>query len=72
MKSAWRVWAYALGQKEGKSDKEADVIAIIRTLIMIQLLVTNCFIIAGNIRHWNDHDPFNTSFITPQSKQTVS
>jgi len=26
----WRVWAKALGQKEGKSDKEADTIAIVR------------------------------------------
>jgi len=72
VKSAWRIWAYALGQKEGKSDKEADVIALIRTLIMAQLLITNCFIIAGNIRHWNDHDPFNTSFIAVPSKNTLS
>ena len=50
----WRIWAKALGEKSGKSDREADFIAIIRTFIFIQLVVTNCFIIAGNIRHWND------------------
>ena len=57
MKRFWRVWAKALGEKSGKSDKEADFIAIIRTLIFTQLVVTNCFIIAGNIRHWNDPAP---------------
>ena len=50
-KSAWRIWALALGRKEGRSDKEADKIAIIRTLIMFQLIVTNFFIIAGNVKH---------------------
>ena len=55
MKTLWRIWAKALGDKSGKSDQEADFVALIRTLIFIQLVVTNCFIVAGNIRHWNDH-----------------
>ena len=55
VKKLWRVWAKALGEKSGKSDKEADTIARIRTFIFVQLVITNCFIIAGNIRHWNDH-----------------
>ena len=53
-KSAWRIWAKALGQKEGKNNREADTVAIIRTLIMIQLVTTNGFIIANAIRHWNN------------------
>jgi len=53
-KSAWRIWAKALGQKEGKNNREADTVAIIRTLIMIQLVITNGFIIANAIRHWNN------------------
>jgi len=52
--SMWRIWAKALGEKSGRTDKEADIIAAIRTFIFIQLIVTNCFIVAGNIRHWND------------------
>jgi hypothetical protein len=48
----WRLWAKALGEKTGKSDKEADKIAVIRTLIVIAYLVTNIFIVAGVIRHW--------------------
>ena len=55
VKKVWRVWAKALGEKSGKSNKEADTIAKIRTFIFLQLVITNCFIVAGNIRHWNDH-----------------
>ena len=47
----WIVWAKSLGQKEGRSDKEADQVAIIRTLVMTQILITNFFIIAGNVKH---------------------
>ena len=61
----WRIWAKALGEKSGKSDREADFIAIIRTFIFIQLIVTNCFIIAGNIRHWNDA-PMDKSLNNPK------
>jgi len=50
----WRIWAKALGEKHRRSDREADIIAGIRTLIFISYLVTNLFIISGVIRHWND------------------
>ena len=46
----WRIWAYALGRKEGRNQKDADRIAVIRTLIMVQLIITNFFIIAGNVK----------------------
>jgi hypothetical protein len=52
MKNIWRIWAKALGEKSGNSDNEADRIALIRTIIVISYIVTNCFIIAGVIRHW--------------------
>lgn len=48
-KSIWRYWALALGRKEGGNNKEADKIALIRTFIMVQLVITNGFIVAGNI-----------------------
>lgn len=48
----WRLWAKALGEKVGRNDKEADIVAIIRTLILACYIVTNFFIIAGVIRHW--------------------
>lgn len=53
-KNAWRWWAKAIGEKASKDDKESDIVAGIRTFIFITYLVTNCFIIAGVIRHWND------------------
>ena len=48
----WRLWAKALGEKHGKSNREADTIAIIRTVIVACYLVTNLFIVAGVLRHW--------------------
>jgi hypothetical protein len=48
----WRLWAKALGEKVGKSNEEADRIAIIRTGILLVYLITNLFIVAGVIRHW--------------------
>ena len=54
MRKIWRIWAKALGAKEGKNDREADIIAGIRTLILICYMVTNVAIVANAIRHWND------------------
>jgi hypothetical protein len=48
----WRVWAKALGQKDGRNDREADAIALIRTTLVLLAMVTNIMIIAGIIRHW--------------------
>ena len=49
-KTLFRLVAKALGSKEGKNDKEADRVALIRLLITLQILVTNFFIIYGVIR----------------------
>jgi hypothetical protein len=51
--SMWRLWAKALGQKEGITDSEADVVAALRTAIVALYIITNLFIIAGILRHWN-------------------
>lgn len=53
-KTAWRWWAKAIGEKASKCDKESDKIALIRTFIFATYLITNVFIVAGVIRHWND------------------
>ena len=50
----WRLWAKALGEKHGKTDTEADTIALIRTIIVATYIITNLFIVAGVMRHWND------------------
>lgn len=49
----WRIWAKALGEKASAHNHEADRVALIRTLIFVSYLVTNLFICAGVIRHWN-------------------
>lgn len=50
----WRIWAKALGEKQGKNDREADTVAGIRTVIFLTYLITNCAIVANAIRHWDD------------------
>ena len=52
MRNYWRIWAKALGQKEGNTDQEADRIAFIRSMIVLFYIVTNLFIIAGIIHKW--------------------
>lgn len=54
MKSMWRLWAKALGEKAHRKDHVADQIAVIRTIIFASYLITNAFIVAGVIRHWDD------------------
>ena len=58
----WRWWAKALGEKATKNDREADHIARIRTLIFFTYLITNIFIVAGVIRHWNDSPPIHLHY----------
>jgi hypothetical protein len=53
MKKFWSLWAKALGDKGVKDDdRDSDIIAIIRTVIVLCYIGTNIFIVAGVIRHW--------------------
>ena len=54
IRKVWRIWAKALGQKDGRDDREADTIAGIRTFILISYMVTNVAIVANAVRHWDD------------------
>ena len=51
MKNIWRLWAKALGEKQG-ANQEADFIDLIRTLIILQAIICNLFIIANIIKNW--------------------
>ena len=51
---AFKIWANALGPKAADCPKISDRVAWVRTFIFVSYLVTNCFIVAGVIRHWND------------------
>lgn len=53
-RNVWRLWCYALGAKSGKTDKEANIVSIIRTIIFCTYLITNIAIVANVVRHWND------------------
>lgn len=44
----------ALGEKSKEDDKEADKVALIRLLMFLSILITNGFIVANAIKHWND------------------
>lgn len=50
----WRLWCKAPGQKATECDRESDLVAIIRTVVLLVYMVTNLFIVAGVVRHWND------------------
>lgn len=48
----WRLWAKALGEKASADDKEADTIAMIRTMIVLCYVITNLILVANAIHHW--------------------
>ena len=51
LRRGWRLWARALGGKEGTT-READVVAIWRTLIVLQAVICNVFIVWNILRNW--------------------
>jgi hypothetical protein len=56
MKHLWHLWSLALGEKAHKNDRVADKVAFVRTIIFTTYLITNGFIVANAIRHWNDRE----------------
>jgi len=53
MNKLWRLWAKALGEKASPCDHESDKVAWVRTVLVLQAFITNFFIIANAIHHWN-------------------
>ena len=55
MDKLWRIWKYALGSfSDEKTEPYDNYIVLVRSIIFVSYLVTNCFIISGVIRHWNN------------------
>tara|TARA_A200000159_G_scaffold8512_1_gene7332 strand:- start:19233 stop:19391 length:159 start_codon:yes stop_codon:yes gene_type:complete len=52
MRKYWRLWAKSLGEKEGTTDQEADLVAFIRSVIVLVNFITCFFIISGVIHQW--------------------
>ena len=48
----WKIWCKALGEKSGTTDRQSDGIAFVRTLLVLQAIITNLFIVANIIRTW--------------------
>jgi hypothetical protein len=49
MKKVWRIWARALGEK---ARENADSVALVRTLLIAQAVITNGLIAINIILHW--------------------
>lgn len=45
----WRIWAKSLGEKVGETNKQADSVAIIRTIWWVVHMLTCIFIILNAI-----------------------
>ena len=55
MIKVWEIWKYALGSfEDNKTAKYDNAVCFIRSFIFISYLITNIFIVAGVMRHWNN------------------
>ena len=52
MRTVWRLWARALGEKVGEDNRRADKVAWIRTFIILQAVITNILISINIILLW--------------------
>ena len=65
----WKIWKYALGSfADDKTHDYDNVVAVVRTIILLTYLITNTFIISGVIRHWNYDN--NTELAETQQEAT--
>jgi hypothetical protein len=48
----WAIWAKALGEKASQNKKEADSVALVRTLFILLTVITEIHIIAN---FWLSH-----------------
>jgi Na+/serine symporter len=46
----WRLVAKSLGEKSGKTDKEADQVAVVRLIMFFSIFITNAFIVYNALR----------------------
>ena len=52
IRKIWTLWAKSLGDKSSKLDRETDIVAVMRTLIVLINIITCMFIVANVIKHW--------------------
>ena len=46
----WQIIAKSLGEKSGKTDKEADQVAVVRLIMFFSIFITNAFIVYNALR----------------------
>tara|TARA_B100001996_G_scaffold68212_1_gene49728 strand:- start:451 stop:714 length:264 start_codon:yes stop_codon:yes gene_type:complete len=52
----FKAWKYALGSFNDDTTHEYDnIVCLIRTVILLTYLITNTFIVAGVIKHYNNN-----------------
>ena len=55
MREVLKIWKYSLGSfSDDKTEPYDNYVVLIRSIIFVSYLITNCFIISGVIRHWNE------------------
>lgn len=52
MNNVWRLWAKALGEKACNDNRDSDIVALIRSGIVLLNSMCCVFIIAGIVHHW--------------------
>ena len=48
----WKLWARALGEKASTNNKEADRVALIRTIIVLYAITVDTFILLNILYGW--------------------
>lgn len=51
-KKYWRLWAKAMGEKASKENREADKVALIRTIIILLNCTCAIFIMTNIVHNW--------------------
>ena len=70
MNKMWEVWKYSLGSFSDQKTKRYDnQIVIVRSIILLTYLITNCFITAGVIRHWDSSE--SVPSVTPSIQEVL-
>ena len=53
IRRVWEVWAKALGDKADVDNRTADLVAVVRTVIVLVNVVCAFFIMANIVNNWS-------------------
>lgn len=52
IRRAWEVWAKALGEKADVDNRTSDLVAVVRTVIVLVNVVCALFIMTNIVHNW--------------------